>query len=30
MDGVKVEWSFEPLNTDPRWPRLLRRMGLEL
>ncbi len=29
MSGVQVEWTFEPLHTDPRWPRLLRRMGLE-
>jgi serine/threonine-protein kinase len=29
MVGVKVEPGFAGLHSDPRWPRLLRRMGLE-
>jgi hypothetical protein len=29
MVGVKVERGFAALHADPRWPRLLRRMGLE-
>jgi TolB-like protein/Tfp pilus assembly protein PilF len=28
MSGVKVEVAFEKLHGDPRWPRLLERMGL--
>lgn len=28
MDGVKITPAFDPLHTDPRWPRLLGRMGL--
>ena len=29
MVGVKAERGFAGLHSDPRWPRLLRRMGLE-
>lgn len=29
MDGVGITAAFAPLHDDPRWPRLLRRMGLE-
>ena len=29
MDGVKVTPAFEPLHADPRWARLLQRMGLK-
>jgi tetratricopeptide (TPR) repeat protein len=29
MVGIKVERAFDALHGDPRWPRLLRRMGLE-
>ena len=29
MDGVKVTPAFEPLHGDPRWARLLQRMGLK-
>ena len=29
MVGVKVERGFAGLHADPRWPRLLRRMGLD-
>ena len=29
MDGVKVTPAFEPLHGDPRWSRLLQRMGLK-
>ena len=29
MDGVKVTPAFASLHADPRWSRLLRRMGLE-
>lgn len=29
MDGVKITPAFEVLRGDPRWPLLLRRMGLE-
>jgi TolB-like protein/DNA-binding SARP family transcriptional activator/tetratricopeptide (TPR) repeat protein len=28
MNGVKVERAFQPLHADPRWGRLLGRMGL--
>jgi tetratricopeptide (TPR) repeat protein len=28
MNGVKVERAFQPLHADPRWGRLLSRMGL--
>ena len=29
MDAVKIERAFAPLHVDPRWGRLLRRMGHE-
>ena len=29
MNGAKVERAFAPLHSDPRWPVLLRRMGLD-
>ena len=29
MDGVKITPAFDGLHADPRWARLLRRMGLE-
>ena len=29
MDGIKVTAAFAPLHSDPRWHRLLRRMGHE-
>jgi hypothetical protein len=29
MNGVKVEPGLAGLHDDPRWPALLRRMGLE-
>ena len=28
MDGVKITPAFDSLHADPRWARLLRRMGL--